>query len=509
MNKNIQQLALGSIFALACTLNLNAQVVSQKVGTNPTIITPSTAFEVESTNKGVLLPRVALTSATDATTILAPTTSMLVYNTATAGTSPNNVSPGYYYWTGTAWTRLTNGTSSAGADWTLTGNAGTTAGTNFIGTTDAIDFVTRTNNTERMRINTNGRVGIGVVPNDGSEARLQVNSNYSKTDVTRRNLAILGSNDATNAIGLYFQQGGGASTVNRYMSIDAVESGVSSIPLVLQNNGRVGIGVTAPLVKLQVNSNGDGMMLNTSDYVSGTTGSGVQIYHGAGTGNTHSRINAYTSGGSLAGNLVLNENGGNVGINTTTPSTKLHVNSATAGAIRIVDGTQGVGKVLTSEANGVGTWDFPKNKIYSGVTSTSFIAHGPATNTYLNTYIDLPPGKYIIQIGLLINNNAAALKTNAFYSPRLTLSTSSTSIQQTNITFLGSSLILSPTHTGATVGGYLTFCNGAILAEISGASTVRLYLFSTTPTAIGTGATTSDFSSGNNGENFIYAIPAI
>ena len=47
---------------------------------------------------------------------------------------------------------------------------------------------------------------------------------------------------------------------------------------------------------------------------------------------------------------------GKVGIGTSTPTAPLHVTSATAGAIRIADGTQGEGKVLTSDANGVGTW---------------------------------------------------------------------------------------------------------------------------------------------------------
>src|SRR5205085_1527195 len=46
--------------------------------------------------------------------------------------------------------------------WATTGNSGTTAGTNFIGTTDAVDFVAKTNNTERMRINSAGNVGIGT-----------------------------------------------------------------------------------------------------------------------------------------------------------------------------------------------------------------------------------------------------------------------------------------------------------------------------------------------------------
>jgi hypothetical protein len=42
----------------------------------------------------------------------------------------------------------------------------------------------------------------------------------------------------------------------------------------------------------------------------------------------------------------------NVGIGTTTPSAKLHVN----GSLRITNGTQGAGKVLTSDANGNATW---------------------------------------------------------------------------------------------------------------------------------------------------------
>jgi len=45
-----------------------------------------------------------------------------------------------------------------------------------------------------------------------------------------------------------------------------------------------------------------------------------------------------------------------IGLGTAVPTTKLHINGTTPGAIRIVDGTQGAGKVLISDANGVGTW---------------------------------------------------------------------------------------------------------------------------------------------------------
>lgn len=46
-------------------------------------------------------------------------------------------------------------------NWSLTGNAGTTPGTNFIGTTDIKDLVFKTNNSERIRLTSQGRLGIG------------------------------------------------------------------------------------------------------------------------------------------------------------------------------------------------------------------------------------------------------------------------------------------------------------------------------------------------------------
>jgi len=47
-------------------------------------------------------------------------------------------------------------------DWRLVGNTGTNASTNFLGTTDNQPLVFRTNNTERMRVLTNGRIWINT-----------------------------------------------------------------------------------------------------------------------------------------------------------------------------------------------------------------------------------------------------------------------------------------------------------------------------------------------------------
>jgi hypothetical protein len=56
--------------------------------------------------------------------------------------------------------------ASAPSGWSVTGNSGTSASTNFIGTTDGVDFVTKTNNIEHTRVTAGGRLGIGnIIPN--------------------------------------------------------------------------------------------------------------------------------------------------------------------------------------------------------------------------------------------------------------------------------------------------------------------------------------------------------
>lgn len=73
-------------------------------------------MEINSSNKGFLPPRVALTATNAASPVTSPATGLLVYNTATAGTSPNSVTPGYYYWNGTAWINIIgNGVPYSGA----------------------------------------------------------------------------------------------------------------------------------------------------------------------------------------------------------------------------------------------------------------------------------------------------------------------------------------------------------------------------------------------------------
>jgi hypothetical protein len=63
-------------------------------------------------------------------------------------------------------------TAASGSGWNLTGNAGTTPGTNFVGTTDGQALVFKTNNNERVRITSGGDMAIGNFTNP--EAMLEI-----------------------------------------------------------------------------------------------------------------------------------------------------------------------------------------------------------------------------------------------------------------------------------------------------------------------------------------------
>lgn len=139
-------------------------IMQAQVGVGTT--SPAGALDISSTNDGLLIPRIALT-ATNVATVLTPTTSELVYNTTTSAPGPNEVTPGFYYWNGTLWVRVATGNSN---DWSLTGNSGTTAGTNYVGTNDAQDLRFKTGGNDRLNIsNTNGQLqsyfaGTNVAP---------------------------------------------------------------------------------------------------------------------------------------------------------------------------------------------------------------------------------------------------------------------------------------------------------------------------------------------------------
>lgn len=66
------------------------------------------ALEIASSDQGVLLPRVALSATNTSAPLGAHVAGMTLYNTATAGSAPNQVTPGFYFNDGSKWVRLTD-----------------------------------------------------------------------------------------------------------------------------------------------------------------------------------------------------------------------------------------------------------------------------------------------------------------------------------------------------------------------------------------------------------------
>jgi hypothetical protein len=148
------------IFPLICLLFVSTTVLAQ-VGINTT--NPNAQLEIKSSDQanpantdGILIPKV------DAFPAINPTIDqdgMMVYLTTDVGANLK----GFYYWdnTNSIWKGI-----SGDKGWSLTGNAGTDANVNFIGTTDDRAVVFKMNNSMAGLLNnSNTAFGYGSLYN--------------------------------------------------------------------------------------------------------------------------------------------------------------------------------------------------------------------------------------------------------------------------------------------------------------------------------------------------------
>lgn len=84
-----------------------ASVNAQNVGIGTTTPSASALLHVNSTNKGILIPQISLDSLKDVTSIAAPASGLIVYNTTQPGVR-NDMARGYYYYSTNAlsWVRF-------------------------------------------------------------------------------------------------------------------------------------------------------------------------------------------------------------------------------------------------------------------------------------------------------------------------------------------------------------------------------------------------------------------
>lgn len=210
--------------ALMLALGFSKNGLSQNIGINTSGATPdaSAGLDISFTDKGLLIPRVNITNLNLASPITSPAISLLVYNTNTT------TGLGYYYWDGSRWVNLNTNA------WKVTGNAGTTPATNFLGTTDNQALALRTNNTERMRLLTNGKVVVNATAHASNDQLVA----YGTV-----NWGVAGYNTGTGGGSVY---GENSIASNGYATIEGstltTASGVGVKGLSLANSG-TGYGV--------------------------------------------------------------------------------------------------------------------------------------------------------------------------------------------------------------------------------------------------------------------------
>ncbi|MES2398203.1 MAG: hypothetical protein V4549_19465 [Bacteroidota bacterium] len=381
------------LFLTASLLIHNTNGTAQNIGINTSGAVPnsSSLLDIDAApgnNKGLLIPRMALVSSTDATTITSPATSLLVYHIGSGGLPV----AGYYYNSGTSgspvWVQLLNG-GSPGTAWMLTGNTGTTGGPNFLGTKDNISLRFRTNNTQRFIIDSLGNVGIGIL-SPASKLTIASTGYNGFEDMDGSAEVHIGTQlaapntlgeKARLAIQPYGHTGGPFNIIARDISAFAFldfRYGALTEPTLftLRNDGYVGIGTASPGAKLEVKAGTEGQTSATTaikiwgpnspgnsssaqDLQWGFAAAGsakIRAYRG-GSWDTYLQFltNANAEGGDTAQvRMTISENG-NVGIGTTAPVKKLFVESSTSDAIWLKGNTGGatpyVSAYITAESN--------------------------------------------------------------------------------------------------------------------------------------------------------------
>lgn len=198
IDKNVKKKYIIGSILLACLAmpmqNLEAQTKNVGIGTENPDASALLDLNVNdasfATKLGLLIPRVALTSTTDVATILAPSNSLLVYNTATAGIAPNNVVPGFYYWNQatTSWIRLVTTNEPGAVPFNLLQSGTNTSATMTVGTGASIlldgtaivessKFKGDGSTSDAVDLATNEATGILPIAKGGTNSSTALNNN--------------------------------------------------------------------------------------------------------------------------------------------------------------------------------------------------------------------------------------------------------------------------------------------------------------------------------------------
>jgi len=313
-------------------------IYAQNIGINATGSNPdaSAILDVESSDKGMLIPRVALVATNNSAPVSTPATSLLVYNTATSGSGVTAVAPGFYYWNGTDWEKMITGnTISTTDDQNLTG--ATLVGTNLQidienGSSTSVDLASLQDGT-----GTDSQ----TLTLTGNTLAISGGNNVTLTDNVNDADFVIGNEYNTGAslsgTTLSITDGGGSQTVNLsgLQDHDWYEVGGTTQPNAISDNiytqGNVGIGVPSPEGPLHMITTSTGNDFSDGiGFLKGTSGNDYQLQINATGGVPHVDL-ANSANEDFDIRLgVYNDNklailGGDVGLGIQNPNAHLEV----------------------------------------------------------------------------------------------------------------------------------------------------------------------------------------
>ena len=208
----------------------------------------------------------------------------------------------------------------------------------YFHTENSMRFKTADN--ERMRITSSGNVGIGTTSPSAILEVAAVSPQIQFTDTV--NASAYSRILATDAGGLIIDADKGNAGTSSYISIRVDDSE----KMLIDSSGNVGIGTTSPSKNLHVYH---ATTNRPARIESGDSGAQIEF-----TDNSTTNLPAVgaigddfviQTGGSSATRMLV-DNSGNVGIGTSSPSTKLHIEGASAGYLQTIKNTTAGGDYL-------------------------------------------------------------------------------------------------------------------------------------------------------------------